>query len=89
MPMNRKPISSEKTVGLVLNVHRDPGVGMLESLYEHSFAAELTKDGLAYQQQAKMPTGAKPEKIRQNYRIDLLINGKMVVELKGVVPGPA
>lgn len=85
MSMDRKPISSEKTVGLVLNVHRDPRVGMLESLYGHSFAQELAEDGLTYKQQAKMPIAAKPEKIRQNYQIDLLINGKMIVELKGVV----
>lgn len=81
--MDHKPISSEKTVGLVLNVHRDPGLGMPESVYEQSFAGELAADGLPFQQQVQMPVGPKPEQIKPNYRIDLVINGKMVVELKG------
>lgn len=82
--MDQKPISSQKTVALVLNVHRDRGLRMLESLYEHSFASELAEDDIAHQQQAKMPMGKRARKVKPDYRADLLINGKMVVELKGI-----
>ncbi len=84
--MDEKSISSDKTVGLVLNVHRDPGIGMLESSYGQVFAGELTKDKLAFQKAAPMPAGPNVPEIKRNYRVDLLINGKMIVELKGSDP---
>lgn len=82
--MDKKSLSSEKIVGLVLNVHRDAQPGMLEFAYGHSFAGELSDDALPFQENVKMPMSSKPgAAIKQNYRVDLLINGKMIVELKG------
>lgn len=82
--MDKKSLSSEKIVGLVLNVHRDAGLGMPEAAYGQSFAGELADDGLPFKQQVQMPTSSKQgAQIKQNYRVDLVINGKMIVELKG------
>lgn len=75
--------SPEKVVGLALNVHRGSGPGMLEHTYEYCFAGELAVDGISYKQQAGMPRSSRNRAQRTNYRVDLLINGKVVVELKG------
>lgn len=75
--------SPEKVVGLALNVHRGPGPGMLEHTYEYCFAGELAVDGISYKQQARMPRSSRKRTQRTHYRVDLLINGKVVVELKG------
>lgn len=82
--MDHKSTSSKKVVGLALQVNREPGAKMLESTCECGVVGELGADGFKYQRQAKMPAGAKPKKIAQNYRVDFVINGKMIVELKGI-----
>jgi GxxExxY protein len=74
----------EKIVGLALNVHRGPGPGMPEHAYEHCFAGELAEDGMPYERQAPMPLNRHASRRCQpRYRVDLVINGKLIVELKG------
>jgi len=80
--------SPEKVVGLAVNVHRGSGPAMLEYTYEHCFAGELRGDGITYEQQAPMPTSTKRRLPFPNYRVDLLINGKIIVELKGTGTPP-
>lgn len=74
----------EKVVGLALNVNRGPGPAMLEAAYEHCFAGELEQDGTFYQKQLPMPVRPRNRNSRPQYRADLLINGKVIVELKGM-----
>lgn len=75
--------SPEKVVGLAVNVHRGPGPAMLEYSYEHCFAGELREDGITYERQSPMPMSSRRRPPTPNYRVDLLINGKIIVELKG------
>ena len=84
--MDKKNLSSDKPVGLVLNVNCDPRNGMLESAYGAGFAGELEEDGFEFERDATMPTCRKGRKVKPHYCVDLLINGKMIVELKGDAP---
>jgi GxxExxY protein len=75
--------SPEKIVGLALNVHRGSGPGMLEHYYEQCFAGELTEDNMSHQVGATMPRSPRSRMVQPRYRVDLLINGRVIVELKG------
>jgi GxxExxY protein len=65
-----------------LKVHRAPGPGLLESVYEHCLAHELRQRGLSFKRQLTLPVvyeGLKPD---AGYRADLLVDEKVIVELK-------
>jgi GxxExxY protein len=82
--MDNEQGSYKKTVALILRVHRDSGPAMPEAFYEHSFTCELNDDRIDYKQQATMPRRRKTSAQIPDYRADLVINGKMVVELKSI-----
>ena len=65
-------------------VHRELGPGLLESTYEACLAYELAKRGLAVEQQKELPVKYRGVKLDCGYRIDLLVEEKVVVELKAV-----
>ena len=60
------------------------GPGLLESIYERILAKELREKGLEIQTQVPVPVFWKGEEIGLGYRGDLLVNGKVLVELKSV-----
>ena len=74
--------------GLVLKkayeVHTALGAGLLESTYEECLYYELVQCGLAVERQKELPIIYKGIKINAGYRIDLLVNDKIIVELKSV-----
>ena len=74
----------EKVLGCALAVHRALGPGLLESAYEACLAHELRKVGLEYQRQLTLPLVYDGEVIETGYRLDLLIAGLVVVEVKAV-----
>lgn len=80
--MDKKNLSN-KPVGLVLNVDCDSLTGMPESAYGAGFAGELEEDGFEFKQNAMMPICKNGRAVKPHYCVDLLINGKMIVELKG------
>lgn len=65
-----------------LEVHRNLGPGLLESVYEACFVHELSCLGLQAEQQVVLPVIYKGIQIKQDLRIDLWINRKVIVELK-------
>jgi len=67
-----------------LKVHRQLGAGLLESAYEECLYYELQKSGLLIQKQKPMPLIYDDIKLDIGYRIDLLIERKVVVEIKSV-----
>ena len=71
-------------IGCAIEVHRELGPGLLESAYEHCLAHELTLQGIPYERQKPMPVAYKGIMIDCGYRLDLLVDGKIVVELKAV-----
>ena len=75
---------SQRVIGLCIEVHRTLGPGLLESAYEAALAHELTMAGTGFRQQLDMPLEYKGVKLDCGYRLDLIIEGELIVELKAV-----
>ena len=73
-----------KIIGIAISLHRAVGPGLLESVYENALAYDLKEEGLNVQQQAPMPFVYKEVKQDIGYRIDLLVNDRVIVEVKSV-----
>jgi GxxExxY protein len=67
-----------------LQVHKALGPGLLESAYEHCLAHELFTRGVAFERQVPLPIAYKGTRLDAGYRIDLLVEGVVVVEIKAV-----
>ena len=75
---------SNTVIGLALEVHKELGPGLLESTYKQCLAYELSKSGIRFQQEVYLPVSYKDMQISCGYRIDLLIEDTLIVELKCV-----
>ncbi len=71
-------------IGAAIEVHRTLGPGLLESAYEACLAFELTQRGLAVEVQKPLPLVYHDVKLDCGYRIDLLVERSVVVEIKSV-----
>ena len=67
-----------------MKVHKALGPGLLESAYEECLCYELQKSGLLVEQQKALPLVYETIKLDAGYRVDLLIENKLVVEIKSV-----
>jgi GxxExxY protein len=75
---------SYKIIGVAIDMHKNTGPGLLESVYEHALAYDLTQIGLKVRQQVPMPFIYKDVKQEVGYRIDLLVEEKVIVEVKSL-----
>ncbi len=75
---------TEKIIGAAITVHKELGPGLLESAYEACWVYELSQSGLAVERQKSLPVSYRSVKIDFGNRIDLLVENKVVVELKAV-----
>jgi GxxExxY protein len=75
---------TKKIIGAAIEVHRHLGPGLLESTYESCLIYELEKLGLKVEQQKALPVVYKEVQLDQGYRIDLLVENTVIVELKVV-----
>ncbi|HEV2386588.1 MAG TPA: GxxExxY protein [Candidatus Acidoferrales bacterium] len=75
---------TETIIGAAIQVHRVLGPGLLESAYEACPAHELRKRGLVVVQQKPVPLIYEEVKLECGYRMDLLVEGSVVVEVKSV-----
>jgi GxxExxY protein len=75
---------SRKIIGAAIEVHKQLGPGLLESSYEVCLAFELKKLGLIVQTQIALPVIYKEVKLEAGYRIDILVENKVIIELKAV-----
>lgn len=75
---------SNKVIGCALNVHRELGPGLLESTYEQCLCYEISKAGIQFERQKELPVRYQDVDIDCGYRIDLLIEGALIIELKSV-----
>ena len=75
---------SRRIIGAAIEVHRTLGPGLLETAYEACLEYELTQTGLAVERQKLLPIAYKTVEIDASYRLDLLVNRKVIVELKAV-----
>lgn len=75
---------TEKIIGAAIAVHRILGPGMLENTYKQCLVYELREMGLRVQSEVPVPVIYKDIKLECGYRIDLLVENTVVVELKSV-----
>jgi GxxExxY protein len=71
-------------IGAAIEVHRVLGPGLLESAYEECLTQELQARGISFEKQKALPLIYKDAKLECGYRVDLLVDGRIVVELKAV-----
>jgi len=75
---------TEKIIGCAIDVHKHLGPGLLESAYEEGLAYELVAAGLTIIRQKPVPVVYKEIKLDCGYRIDILVENTVVIELKTV-----
>ena len=75
---------TEKIVGAAIEVHRSLGPGLLESAYEECLCHELHLRGIAFERQLPLPVAYKGVNLDCGYRIDILVEDAVVLELKCV-----
>ncbi len=71
-------------IAAAMDVHRELGPGLLESAYQASMCRELSLRGVRFQSQVDVPVEYKGVRLDCGYRIDLLVDQRVVVELKSV-----
>ena len=75
---------TDAIIGAAIAVHRELGPGLLESAYEACLTHELTQQGLKVERQKPMPVTYKGLRLDCGYRLDMLVEEKVVVEVKSV-----
>ncbi|KYG74164.1 GxxExxY protein [Roseivirga spongicola] len=75
---------SYKIIGIAIDLHRNVGPGLLESAYENALAYDLRESGLDVKQQLPLPFLYKEVKMEVGYRVDLLVENKVIIEVKSV-----
>ncbi len=75
---------TEKIIGCAIKVHRALGPGLLESAYQECLLYEIRKNGLLVEKEKPVPLVYEEVKLECGYRIDLLVERKIVVEVKSV-----
>ncbi len=75
---------SKKIIGAAIEVHRELGPGLLESVYEAALFQELTSLDLFVQRQVPIKTMYKGTQLDVGFRLDLLIEEKVILELKAI-----
>jgi len=75
---------AHKVIGLAMEVHSALGAGLLESAYKECLYYKIGKAGLIVQKEKPMPLIFEEVKLECGYRIDLLVENKLVIEIKSV-----
>jgi GxxExxY protein len=83
MTIPRDPIT-DRIIGCAIEVHRSLGPGLLESAYEECLCYELAEAGIAFKRQVPLPVRYKEVRLDCGYRMDVVVEDRVVVELKTV-----
>ena len=75
---------SQNVIGCAIEVHRQLGPGLLESAYRQCRAFELSNAVIPFQMEVPLPVRYKDVLLDCGYRIDLLVSGDLIVEIKSV-----
>jgi len=82
-PITFDPLS-RTVIGCALDVHRCRGPGLLESAYQHCLAHELSTVGIRFEMEKTIPIRYKNVSLDCGYRIDILVEDKIILEIKSV-----
>lgn len=81
-PIGERELSG-RVIGAAIDVHRALGPGYLESIYEEALCVELTAQGIEYERQKSVRIFYRGKAVGE-HRLDLLIEGRLVIELKAI-----
>jgi GxxExxY protein len=82
--VKKEDILSKTIIGAAIEVHRQIGPGLLESVYEECLCAEFRESGVGFERQVVLPVNYRGRKLDCGYRLDLVIDKLVVLELKAV-----
>ena len=75
---------TEKIIKCCIDIHKELGPGLMESIYEVCLIEELKENGFKVQNQVELPVYFKGKKLNKNFIIDLIIEDEIVIELKSI-----
>ena len=75
---------TEGVIGAAIDVHRELGPGLLESAYESALSIELADRNISFQRQLSLPVMYKGRNLDCGYRLDMLVDDRVIIELKSV-----
>ena len=75
---------TEKIIGFAIEVHRCPGPGLLESVYEECLCLELNQAKLSFRRQVALPVTYKGLRLHCGYRLDLVVAERIIIEVKAI-----
>jgi GxxExxY protein len=75
---------TELVIGCAIDVHRALGPGLLESVYRDCLVVELAAKGLRVAREHRVPIEYRGQRVRADLRVDLLVDGRLVVEVKAL-----
>jgi len=75
---------TEEIIGAALEVHRELGPGLLENAYQTCLTVELLYRGLSLERQKALPIVYKDQQVDCGYRLDLVVEGLVIVEIKAI-----
>ena len=75
---------SKQVIGLAIEVHRELGPGLLESVYEKCLSYEVKEHEIEFVTQMSLPVAYKGLNLDCGYRVDMMVEGRLIVELKSV-----
>ena len=81
MPYERD-VLTDQIIGLAIEVHRHLGPGLLESAYEECLCYELTDNRIGFRRQLALPVVYKSVRLDCGYRIDIVVEERLILELK-------
>jgi GxxExxY protein len=81
---NREDEISGEVIGAAIEVHRCLGPGLLESAYEECLCRELSERKVQFERQKSLPLSYKGSTLNGGYRLDVVVEGRVIVELKAV-----
>jgi GxxExxY protein len=75
---------TEKIIKCCIDVHKELGPGLMESIYEVCLIEELKENGFKVQNQVELPVYFKGKKLNKNFIVDLIVEDEIIVELKSI-----
>ncbi len=75
---------TERVIGLAIEVHRQMGPGLLESVYESCLCHELGRAGIEFKRQVGIPVTYKGMQLDEGFRADVLVAGHVILKIKAV-----
>ena len=75
---------TERVIGAAIEVHRELGPGLLESVYEEALSFELDREGIPFIRQKAIPVEYDSIRLGHGFRADLIVDGQVLVEIKSI-----